>query len=133
MGVAGEEVALGAGPGIGAARRRDVGVVGAVDELGVVLVGGVVGEGGGVETDGQGTLMAHESSWVNPNRSTLSRDVIEERLLTALGAILLAGLAPTFRMISLPDEFLEAGALPTLHDLYGISTKGVVKQIKGWL
>lgn len=47
--------------------------------------------------------------------------------------LLLAGLAPTFRMISLPDEFLEAGALPTLHDLYGISTKGVVKQIKGWL
>ncbi len=47
--------------------------------------------------------------------------------------LLLAGLAPTFRMISLPDEFLEAGALPTLHDLYGISTKGVVKQIKDWL
>ena len=47
--------------------------------------------------------------------------------------LLLVGLAPTFRMISLPDEFLEAGALPTLHDLYGISTEGVVKQIKGWL
>lgn len=47
--------------------------------------------------------------------------------------LLLAGQAPTFRMISLPDEFLEAGALPTLHDLYGISTEGVVKQIKGWL
>ena len=47
--------------------------------------------------------------------------------------LLLAGITPTFRMISLPDEFLEAGALPTLHDLYGISTKGVVKQIKGWL
>lgn len=47
--------------------------------------------------------------------------------------LLLAGITPTFRMISLPDEFLEAGALPTLHDLYGISTKGVVKQIRGWL
>ena len=47
--------------------------------------------------------------------------------------LLLAGITPTFRMISLPDEFLEAGALPTLHDLYGISTEGVVKQIKGWL
>ncbi len=51
-----------------------------------LLDSGVVGEGGGVETDGQGTLMAHESSWVNPNRSPLSRDVIEERLLAALGA-----------------------------------------------
>lgn len=47
--------------------------------------------------------------------------------------LLLAGTTPTFRMIGLPDEFLEAGALPTLHDLYGISTEGVVKQIKGWL
>ena len=47
--------------------------------------------------------------------------------------LLLAGATPTFRMIGLPDEFLEAGALPTLHDLYGISTEGVVKQIKGWL
>ena len=47
--------------------------------------------------------------------------------------LLLTGITPTFRMISLPDEFLEAGALPTLHDLYGISTEGVVKQIKGWL
>ena len=51
-----------------------------------LLDSGVVGEGGGVETDGDGTLMAHESSWVNANRNTLPRDVIEERLLTALGA-----------------------------------------------
>lgn len=43
------------------------------------------------------------------------------------------GVAPTFRMIGLPDQFLEAGALPTLHDLYGISTKQVVAQIKSWL
>lgn len=47
---------------------------------------GVVGEGGGVETDGAGTLMAHESSWVNKNRNKGSRDEIEKMLLESLGA-----------------------------------------------
>lgn len=41
--------------------------------------------------------------------------------------------APTFRMIGLPDEFLEAGALPTLHDMYGLSVDKVAQQIRGWL
>ncbi len=43
------------------------------------------------------------------------------------------GLAPTFRHIGLPDELLDAGALPTLHDRYGISLEAVCSQIKGWL
>ena len=47
--------------------------------------------------------------------------------------LLVAGVAPQFRMIGLPDEFLEAGALPTLHDMYGLSTAKVAEQIKGWL
>ncbi len=47
--------------------------------------------------------------------------------------LLTSGVAPTFRMIGLPDEFLEAGALPTLHDMYGISVDKVAEQIKGWL
>lgn len=38
-----------------------------------------------------------------------------------------------FRMIGLPDEFLEAGALPTLHDMYGLSVAKVAEQIKSWL
>ena len=49
------------------------------------------------------------------------------------GVLLRAGVAPTFRQIALPDEFLEAGALPTLHEMYGISTGRVVERIKGWL
>jgi transketolase len=32
--------------------------------------------------------------------------------------------------IALPDEFLAAGALPTLHDRYGLSTDAVVSKIK---
>jgi transketolase len=47
--------------------------------------------------------------------------------------LLLAGIAPKFRMIGLPDAFLEAGALPTLHDMYGLSVGKVAEQIKGWL
>ncbi|NVM90285.1 transketolase C-terminal domain/subunit [Variovorax sp. SG517] len=38
-----------------------------------------------------------------------------------------------FRQIGLPDLFLDAGALPTLHDRYGISTQAMSQQIKGWL
>lgn len=50
-----------------------------------VFDNGVVGEGGGVESDGHGTLMAHESSWVNSNRNDQRRDEIEAKLLEALG------------------------------------------------
>ncbi len=35
--------------------------------------------------------------------------------------------------IALPDEFLAAGALPTLHDRYGLSTDAVVTRIKSEL
>lgn len=41
--------------------------------------------------------------------------------------------APAFRQIALPDKFLDAGALPTLHDRYGISTQAVAASIKSWL
>ena len=51
-----------------------------------VIDSGVVGEAGGLESDGHGTLMAHESSWVNANRNALTRSVIEKRLLKVLGA-----------------------------------------------
>jgi transketolase len=52
----------------------------------------------------------------------------------AVAALLMrSGIQPTFRQIALPDEFLAAGALPTLHDRYGISTAEVARQIKGWL
>lgn len=43
------------------------------------------------------------------------------------------GVAPAFQQVALPDAFLDAGALPTLHDRYGISTQAVVASIKGWL
>ena len=52
-----------------------------------LMPSGLTGEAGGVEADGHGTLMAHESSWVNANRNPgLARDEITARLLAAYGA-----------------------------------------------
>ena len=50
------------------------------------------------------------------------------------GTLLRAGVAPRrFGQIALPDAFLDAGALPTLHDRYGISANAVARQVKHWL
>jgi len=37
------------------------------------------------------------------------------------------------QLAGLPDAFLDAGALPTLHDRYGISRDALAARIKGWL
>jgi transketolase len=50
------------------------------------------------------------------------------------GELMRSGIRPkAFRQIALPDAFLDAGALPTLHDRYGISTDAMSASIKGWL
>ena len=49
------------------------------------------------------------------------------------GLLMRNGVMPMFRQIALPDAFLDAGALPTLHDRFGISTAAVCTQVKGWL
>jgi transketolase len=50
------------------------------------------------------------------------------------GLLLRSGvIPPAFRQVALPDEFLDAGALPTLHDRYGISASVMAANIKGWL
>ena len=58
------------------------------ERLGVPIISsGLKGEAGGVEHDGHGLLMAHESSWVNNNRNpSMERSEIETRLLEAYGA-----------------------------------------------
>ena len=56
------------------------------ERLGLPLLDtGLVGEQGGVEHDGAGTLLAHASCWVNPNRNDGSEAEIENKLLEALG------------------------------------------------
>ena len=69
--------------------KRDGRIAALVAErLGLPLVpSGLKGEAGGVDHDGHGVLIAHESSWVNKNRNPgLSRSEIETRLLAAYGA-----------------------------------------------
>jgi transketolase len=52
-------------------------------------------------------------------------------LSEAVAALLMRkGVHCEFDVVSLPDEFLHAGALPTLHDRYGISTNVMVEKIK---
>ena len=52
-----------------------------------VIPSDLVGEAGGIETNGAGTLIAHENSWINDNRNpSLSKDQISKRLLAAYGA-----------------------------------------------
>ena len=50
-----------------------------------IIPSGLVGEQGGIEHDGAGTLLAHASCWANPNRNRLPLAEIERRLLKALG------------------------------------------------
>jgi agmatine deiminase len=57
------------------------------EKLGIpIFENPVKGEGGGVETDGEGTLLAHDSSWVNPNRNEGTEQDIGKVLCDALGA-----------------------------------------------
>ena len=49
------------------------------------------------------------------------------------GALMRAQVHVPFRQIALPDEFLDAGALPTLHDQYGITVERITAQIKIWM
>ncbi|KMW57554.1 Agmatine deiminase [Candidatus Rhodobacter oscarellae] len=69
--------------------RHDAQVATAVARrLGLPLVdAGLKGEPGGVDHDGHGSLIAHESSWLIENRNPgLSRDEIGARLKEAYGA-----------------------------------------------
>ncbi|MDB5855180.1 MAG: Transketolase central region [Herminiimonas sp.] len=49
------------------------------------------------------------------------------------GLLMRSGVSTVFRQIGLPDVFLDAGALPTLHDRYGISTTAISATLKQWL
>lgn len=70
------------------AHARDARVARAIAEASVCprVATQLVGEGGGLEYDGDGTLILTESCWVNDNRNpSLSRDDIEAELKRLLG------------------------------------------------
>lgn len=62
---------------------------------------------------------------------TLENHTINGGLAESVAATLaFAGQGRRIVPIALPDEFLAAGALPTLHDRYGLSTDAVVATIR---
>ncbi len=72
-----------------------------------VFDAGLVGEAGGVETDGHGTLIAHESSWVNRNRNMGSKAEVEAMLLDTMGAKKIIW-APGIKGADITDYHIDA-------------------------
>ena len=65
---------------------------------------------------------------------TLENHTIVGGLAESVAACLaFAGRGERIVPIALPDAFLAAGALPTLHDRYGLSTEAVVARVKAVL
>lgn len=52
---------------------------------------------------------------------------------TVAEAMARRGVTKQIHPVALPDAFLDAGALPTLYDRYGVSTEKIVERIKGLL
>jgi transketolase len=52
---------------------------------------------------------------------------------TVAAAAARAGVAKRILPVALPDEFLHAGALPTLHERYGLSVDRIVAAVLGEL
>jgi agmatine deiminase len=78
------------------------------EQLGLPLFdAGLVGEAGGVETDGHGTLIAHESTWVNPNRNNGTKAEVEAMLLDTMGAQKLIW-APGIKGADITDYHIDA-------------------------
>jgi transketolase len=65
---------------------------------------------------------------------TLENHTIVGGLAEAVASTLAyAGKGQRIVPIGLPDEFLAAGALPTLHDRYGLSTDSIVTKVRASL
>lgn len=70
---------------------------------------GIIGEGGGIEYDGAGTVIAHESCWINTNRNAAGKAVIERRMLDAIGAEKIIW-APGLKGADITDYHIDAVA-----------------------
>jgi len=72
-----------------------------------LFANGIIGEAGGVEVDGDGTALAHESSWINKNRNKQSKADVERLLLDALGADKMIW-APGIKGADITDYHIDA-------------------------
>ncbi|GAB5487678.1 MAG: agmatine deiminase family protein [Parasphingorhabdus sp.] len=68
---------------------------------------GLVGEPGGLESDGEGTVIAHESSWVIDNRNMGTRADIEAKILEAVGGKKMIW-APGVKALDITDYHIDA-------------------------
>lgn len=67
-------------------------------------------------------IVAENHSVIGGLGEAVSRVLLEEKVYPA-----------SFKQLALPDSFLDAGALPTLHDRYGISVGKICERVKEWL
>jgi agmatine deiminase len=89
--------------------RNDARIAAAVAKrLGLPLLAtGLVGEQGGIEHDGAGTLLAHASCWVNPNRNKGNAATIGKLLNGALGGEKIIW-APGIKGADITDYHIDA-------------------------
>ena len=84
----------------------------------------------------EATILREAGEAVDANRLVITAEnhSIVGGLGEAIAGLLMRNsVMPRFRQIALPDAFLAAGALPTLHDRYGISTEAMIRQITAWM
>ena len=102
-----------------------------------------------LRADGLGIAVLHSPTIKPLDEATILREagkpgrlgvVAENHSITGglgeavAGLLMRSGVRPAgFRQVALPDAFLDAGALPTLHDRYGISTDAFATRLKAWL
>ena len=72
-----------------------------------LLDNGLVGEPGGLESDGEGTVIAHESSWVIDDRNPGSHAEIEAHILEAVGGEKMIW-APGLKGLDITDYHIDA-------------------------
>jgi agmatine deiminase len=89
--------------------RNDSRIAAAVAErLGLPLLAtGLVGEQGGIEHDGDGTLFAHASCWVNPNRNKGNATTVGSLLNGAIGGEKIIW-APGIKGADITDYHIDA-------------------------
>jgi transketolase len=97
--------------------------------------------------DNIGVAVLHAPTVKPFDEATILREIGRGRLVFTLenhsvigglfesvaSAMVRGGVAGQVRPIALPDEFLLAGALPTLYDRYGISTAKIVERVRASL
>jgi len=96
-----------------------------------LLATGLVGEQGGLEHDGDGTVLAHASCWVNRNRNRGTPAEIEARILAATGSSKMIW-APGIKGADITDYHIDALARFTAPGRVLIQLPGKIDRDDPW-